>query len=307
VLTESFDDRTIKLTDEVLDLLSRRWWQPRRPRDPELRKNLGRLHMALADVRRLAAKGFLDEAGQTELLARLDRVEPASLNADAAGELLEALDLQLVAAGDETFLCSLLEAEYQRDVVEETRLVVTWSDMYEEKPIAASRTYREGQTVGKSELDEARNKLTALYRNRAMAYGLTRADDDEGKATAARSAGAPSRARRLRRAGRHRVQDRDLARGRARGRRGRSRRHLERRLRPPSVRLRLRRAGAARRRGRHLPVDRGRERPRHRRPQRRLARPGRGRLRRRLLGAVRPQHRRADRGNGAQAPGRVRA
>jgi hypothetical protein len=175
VLTESFDDRTITLTDEVLDLLSRRWWQPQRPRDPELRKNLGRLHMALADARRLAAKGVLDEAGQAELLTRLGKVDPASLNADSAGELLEAVDLQLVAAGDETFLCSLLEAEYQRDVVEETRLVVTWSDMYDEKPIAASRTYRRGQTVDKSELDEARNKLTALYRNRAMAYALTRA------------------------------------------------------------------------------------------------------------------------------------
>jgi hypothetical protein len=175
VLTESFDDRTIKLTDQVLDLLSWRWWQLRRPRDPELRKNLGRLHMALADARRLAAKGFLDEAGQTELLARLGKVDPASLNADSAGELLETVDLQLVAAGDETFLCGLLEAEYQRDVVEETRLVVTWSEMYDEKPIAASRTYRQGRPVGESELAEARNKLTALYRNRAMAYALTRA------------------------------------------------------------------------------------------------------------------------------------
>jgi hypothetical protein len=131
--------------------------------------------MALADARRLAAKGCLDDAGQAELLARLDKVEPASLNADSAGELLEAVDLQLVAAGDETFLCSLLEAEYQRDVVEETRLVVTWSDMYDEKPIGASRTYRLGRPVGESELAEARNKLTALYRNRAMAYALTRA------------------------------------------------------------------------------------------------------------------------------------
>jgi hypothetical protein len=176
VLSENFDAHTTKLTDEVLRLLSRPWWPPwRRPRDPELRKNLGRLHMALVDARRLAAQGALKPASQTELLGRIEKLDPASLNADSAGELLEAIDQQLIAAGDQAFLCSLLEAEYQRDEGEETRLVVTWSDMYDEKPIAASSTFRKGKPPGSGELDEARNKLAALFRARAMAYGLSRA------------------------------------------------------------------------------------------------------------------------------------
>jgi hypothetical protein len=175
-LTPEFDERTVELTEEVLELLSLPRWPPwRGPRDPELRKNLGRLHMALADARRLAAEGALDTAGQRELLARIDKLEPASLNADSAGELLEAVDQQLIAAGDQTLLCSLLEAEYQRDEGEETRLVVTWSDMYDQKPIAASRTFRAGKTVDAADLEEAQNKLAALYRTRAMAYGLSRA------------------------------------------------------------------------------------------------------------------------------------
>jgi hypothetical protein len=91
VLTPDFDTLTIQLTEEVRELLSRPWrrlWH--RPNDPELRKNLGRLHMAF--------------------------------------------DQQLIAAGDQLFLGSLLEAEYQRDQGEEARLVVTWSGMDYAKP-----------------------------------------------------------------------------------------------------------------------------------------------------------------------------
>jgi hypothetical protein len=179
VLTQSFDNRTTKLAEEVLDLLSRPWWPPwppgRRPRDPELRKNLGHLHRALADARRLAANGSLDAAAQDELLKRLAELEPGSLGADAAGDLIEVMDQQLIAAGDATLLCSLLEAEYGRDEGEETRLVVTWSDMYDKKPIAASLVFRAGETPSEKQLAEARNKLAALYRNRAMAYALSRA------------------------------------------------------------------------------------------------------------------------------------
>jgi hypothetical protein len=163
VLTPDFDTRTIELAEAVRELLSRRWWQLwNRPNDPELRKNLGRLHMAVADARRLAVKGDLDADAQAELLKWLGGLKPESLSADAAGELLEVLDQQLIEAGDQRFLCSLLEAEYQRDRGEEARLVVTWSKMGYATPIG-------------DDLEEARNKLAALYRTRAMTYALSRA------------------------------------------------------------------------------------------------------------------------------------
>ena len=131
--------------------------------------------MAIAEARRLAAKGAFDASAQTELLNRLGELKPASLSADSAGELLEVVDQQLIAAGDQTLLCSLLEAEYERDEGEETRLVVTWSDLYCAKPIAASCAFRAGETPTEPQLQEARNKLAALYRTRAMAYALSRA------------------------------------------------------------------------------------------------------------------------------------
>jgi hypothetical protein len=89
--------------------------------------------------------------------------------------LLEEVDQALIAVGDESFLCSLLELEYARDEQEGGGDITTWRTLYKRKPIAASVEYANGETVAASALEEARRKLSVLYRTRQSLYGLARA------------------------------------------------------------------------------------------------------------------------------------
>jgi hypothetical protein len=143
------------------------------PRNPELRKNLERMHTAIADARWLEREGNLDAEDRTVLGELLEREPPNS--SDALGELLEEVDQALIAVGDESFLCSLLELEYARDEQEGGGDITTWRTLYKRKPIAASVEYANGETVAASALEEARRKLSVLYRTRQSLYGLARA------------------------------------------------------------------------------------------------------------------------------------
>lgn len=158
-----------------------RLWDRTVPRNPELRKNLERMHTAIADARWLERQGKLDAEARGVLAELFEREPP--LSSDAVGELLEEVDQVLIAVGDESFLCALLEVEYARDELEgggdntkeDGGDITTWRTLYRKKPIAASVEYADGETVSPAALEEARRKLSMLYRSRQSLYGLSRA------------------------------------------------------------------------------------------------------------------------------------
>jgi hypothetical protein len=150
-----------------------RVWDRTVPRNPELRKNLERVHTAIADARWLERQGKLDAEARAVLAELLQR--EAHNSSDALGELLEEVDQALIAVGDESFLCALLEVEYARDEQEGGGDITTWRTLYRKKPIAASVEYADGETVSPAALEEARRKLSMLYRSRQSLYGLSRA------------------------------------------------------------------------------------------------------------------------------------
>jgi len=150
-----------------------RVWDRTVPRNPELRKNLERVHTAIADARWLERQGTLDAEARAVLVELLQREPPTS--SDALGELLEEVDQALIGVGDESFLCALLEVEYARDEQEGGGDITTWRTLYKKKPLAASVEYADGETVSPAALEEARRKLSMLYRSRQSLYGLSRA------------------------------------------------------------------------------------------------------------------------------------
>jgi hypothetical protein len=152
-----------------------RFWDRTVPRNPELRKNLERLHIAIADARRLERSGRLADDTRAALGELLVSEPPAS--PDALGQSLEEIDQALIAVGDEAFLCGLLELEYARDDEEgDVPGITTWRKLSDNKrPLAASVEYAGGGTVAPDSLEEARRKLSMLYRSRQRLYGLSRA------------------------------------------------------------------------------------------------------------------------------------
>jgi hypothetical protein len=117
----------------------------------------------MGDARRLG----LDDESKGELLALLEGLDVATLNHDASGALMEAVDELLIANGDIRFLWQVLVAEYDRDRIEANTPVVTWSkvgfDDIKPSTLADHKT-----------LQRVRVQLLALYRTRAMSYGLER-------------------------------------------------------------------------------------------------------------------------------------
>jgi len=170
-----FADRTRTLEHATRDLLASRVRPPSRLSDPELRKNLERLYRAMVDAQRLAGTGDLDESERTELLARLDGVEPSALNSQSLGLVLEAIDEFLIEHGDDLFICQLLAAEYMRARAESGTTVLTWTDLFPGGPLPASEQFKSGEKVDAAQLDEARNHLLELFRARGASYGLHRA------------------------------------------------------------------------------------------------------------------------------------
>lgn len=150
-----------------------RLWDRTVPRNPELRKNLERMHTAIADARWLERQDKLDADARAVLAELLQREPPSS--SDALGELLEEVDQALIGVGDQSFLCALLEVEYARDEQEGGGDITTWRTLYRKKPITASVEYADGETVSPAALEEARRKLAMLYRSRQSLYGLSRA------------------------------------------------------------------------------------------------------------------------------------
>lgn len=161
---DDLDARTRQVELEARNLLRRpSWWPLARLADPELRKNLERLYRAMGDARRLR----LDHESKRELLGLLEDLVPATLNHEASGALMEAVDELLIRNGDAAFLLQVLVAEYDRDSIDAKHPVATWSKVGNDR-IPHTRPWDDETR------ERARSQLLALYRARAMSYGLER-------------------------------------------------------------------------------------------------------------------------------------
>jgi hypothetical protein len=166
----TFEELAARRARELLLLLSAPTWQlwKRLPRDPELRKLLGRMHGAIRELQRHSSDRA--QARARELLL----VEPSQLSLDAALELTSSWDQLLVAHGDTSYVCSLLEVEYARGKGGTT--ATTWADLYgADYRSPVSELYRSGAQIDDGKLDAARNELAALFRTRWTLYQLDRA------------------------------------------------------------------------------------------------------------------------------------
>lgn len=175
---DELDERWEQRANEVLKLLSQPTREPkaRRLRNPELRKNLDRFQTAIRDVQRLKRQGSLsdgDEAALERLL--LTGEDPAELNADALGALLETVDQLMVDIGDARLIASLLEIEYVRDTVEGGGDIPTWGTLFAER-IDFSQTFATGNDDDAG-LDGAKRMLSLLLRARHVEYARRRARD----------------------------------------------------------------------------------------------------------------------------------
>lgn len=160
-MSDTLDERLEKRADAILDLL-RQSKPPRESplRDPEFRKNLDRLYIAIRETQRLRRERLLGDAEERFQQLLLSR-ELADLNSDALGLILETIDEELVAHADDRLLDALLAAEYVRDKDERTGPIPTWSTFHgDERP---------------TNVEDKRRKLLTLLRARHSIYTLRRA------------------------------------------------------------------------------------------------------------------------------------
>jgi hypothetical protein len=150
-----------------------RFWEPR-PRDPELRKLLSRIHTAIWDAQRLDAEGTttFDDTARARAIGLLE-IDPRRLGLDSALETVEAWDQLLIERGDERYVRDLLVVEFARDRIDTS--ATTWSDVFGEVPEPLAERIRDGGALDASVLDAARNQLAGLYRARSTLYELSRA------------------------------------------------------------------------------------------------------------------------------------
>src|SRR5205823_8370243 len=96
--------------------------------------------------------------------------DPNELDLDSARSLSARLDEVLIETADAGYVCSAVEAEFQR--MDTTP--VTWRKLYGDQVPEALDTFRKGETPGEPELKSVRNRLKALSHTRYEDYLLLR-------------------------------------------------------------------------------------------------------------------------------------
>jgi hypothetical protein len=128
-----FDERC----EEVMELLSRRWWRLRRPWDAERRNNLSRILADLGDARRLDAAHRLS-AGTRGHLRTLLRRRIGALGFDGILDLRDELRKALIPIGDDAYIQALLEEEHARQAAADTAgrsSTLVWRELYDVDPL----------------------------------------------------------------------------------------------------------------------------------------------------------------------------
>jgi hypothetical protein len=180
-VADEFEALTDERATQLLQLLRQpspserlRFWAAR-PRDPELRKLLGRVHTAIRDSQRLAAEHpqVFDDEARARAVTLLRR-EPSELGLDTALAMVDGWDQLLIERGDERYIRDLLATELARDRIDTT--ATTWSDVFgSPAPSEIAEDLGTGQQLGGRTVEAARNQLAELYRARSTLYDLSRA------------------------------------------------------------------------------------------------------------------------------------
>lgn len=174
---ESFATSRAELLLEYLNDPSwRQRWQVwrRHAADPELRKILGRIHVAIVTAQRLdAPAGGIGDEGR-ERASLLLAGDLRNLSLDSALEVVDGLDQLLIERGDERYLRDVLAVEIARDRIDTT--ATTWSHVFGAPPPKEEIALIDGGlTFDGTGLSAVRNQLAALYRTRSVLYDLHRA------------------------------------------------------------------------------------------------------------------------------------
>ena len=142
--------------------------------DPEVRKHVNRISLAVDDAERLHGQQAFEPQGAEERLRALLEIRPESLaNLDVALEVNERWDQLLIEHGDVDFIFSLLMSEHARGDTGTT--VVTWRTLYGADEPKSLTKYLKGEDVSDQELAAARHGLAALFHTRLNQYLLLRA------------------------------------------------------------------------------------------------------------------------------------
>jgi hypothetical protein len=165
------------LAEEIERRLSERRWRVRRYGEPEYRRNMDRLYLALHDGCRLHRMGALNGSLGQELLCRL-ALEPEELDkldGEALGERIEIVDEMLVTLGDDDFVQSALKSEISRskEAVEGTPTLVT---EFGEDALSAAQKFQCSKDDPEP-LNDMKEMLRVVYRRRHQWYMLRRNRD----------------------------------------------------------------------------------------------------------------------------------
>ena len=142
--------------------------------DPEVRKHVNRICIAIDNAERLHEAGVFKKHRAEQRLRALLGVEPDLLrDLDVALEVNERWDQLLIEVGDVDFIFSLLESEHARGDTGTT--VLTWRTLYGADEPESLTQYLNGEDVSEKGLAAARHGLAALSRTRLNQYLLYRA------------------------------------------------------------------------------------------------------------------------------------
>jgi hypothetical protein len=140
--------------------------------DPEQRKLLEKIHIAIRWLQELDGRDALTEA-QRGMAARLLAANPVMYGVDPLIALMDDWDRLLIETRDETYVRTLLAAELVRSSSRTS--VVVWSRLFGQDPPFWLDAILSGRRLEPEEIAGASNQLLELYRTRTIDYELARA------------------------------------------------------------------------------------------------------------------------------------
>jgi hypothetical protein len=162
----SFDETARSFSDRLLGLLSRKnpLWPPGQATHPELLRLWGRMYDATEDLRRQSSLDRLPGHAQ-ERLVELMQKEPDALDVLSAWELADQLKLELLLAGEVSYVSNQLarEASIDRQGQDED----PWGRYFPASELAELQRALRKADVSAAVLDEAIARVKFLYQRRS--------------------------------------------------------------------------------------------------------------------------------------------
>jgi hypothetical protein len=157
----------IERENEVLALLARPWWHPRRVRDPERRKILARFVGCVAAARTLACRTDKDE--QRDRIRSALSHSLAGRDLDGLIELIDVVDQVLIEIGDE----ASLRAQHDTELFRSRRILQMGRPDAVDPYVASHELYPDDAEP--SDVEAIRYRLASIRWLRTQEFRLSRA------------------------------------------------------------------------------------------------------------------------------------